>query len=77
LEKLADGAQWRLEDDAIAKRPKGFHQANTYTSPEGFTEVPRQYIVTSHSADRDFATYAANSYSSAIAIQELIKKRGF
>lgn len=39
--------------------------------------MPRRYTVPSHSTDQDFETYAANSYSSAIAIQELMKKRGF
>ncbi|TYZ67524.1 hypothetical protein PybrP1_004650 [[Pythium] brassicae (nom. inval.)] len=77
LAQTADGAQWRLEDDLPAHRPQGFHQRDQYSSPEGFPEVPRQYIVPSHSKDQDFATYAANSYSSAIAIQELLKKRGF
>ncbi|KAF1332505.1 hypothetical protein FI667_g3468, partial [Globisporangium splendens] len=77
LTKTADGAQWRLDDDAPAHRPKGYHQQAQYTSPEGFPEVPRRYTVPSHSAGQDFETYAANSYSSAIAIQELIKKRGF
>ncbi|GAB9475970.1 hypothetical protein Gpo141_00013045 [Globisporangium polare] len=77
LSKTAEGAQWRLEDDAQAHRPKGYHQHATYTSPEGFPEVPRRYTVPSHSQDQDYETYAANSYSSAIAIQELLKKRGF
>jgi hypothetical protein len=39
--------------------------------------VPRQYIVTTHSKERNFATYAANSYASAIAVQEDMKTRQF
>ncbi|KAJ0409561.1 hypothetical protein ATCC90586_010072 [Pythium insidiosum] len=77
LSTLQAGAQWRLDDDAVSHRPKGYHQRAVYTNPEGAPEVPRQYIVTSHSHERDFETYAANSYSSAIAIQEGMKKRGF
>ena len=69
-------AQFRLEDDAVAARRKGFHQNEKYTAPEGFPELPRQYVKPSHSKDQDFETYAANSYSSAIAITELLKKRG-
>ncbi|RLN90929.1 hypothetical protein BBJ28_00008736 [Nothophytophthora sp. Chile5] len=77
ITKAADGAKWRLTDDLPAHKRKGFHRHHQYTSPEGFPEVPRQFIVTSHSEDRDYATYPANSYSSAIAVQELMKKRGF
>ncbi|RLN96756.1 hypothetical protein BBJ28_00009703 [Nothophytophthora sp. Chile5] len=77
ITSAADGAKWRLTDDLPAHKRKGFHRHHQYTSPEGFPEVPRQFLVTSHSEDRDYATYAANSYSSAIAVQELMKKRGF
>lgn len=77
LSQVAEGAKWRLDDDMPARKKAGFHRHHQYTSPEGFPEVPRQYIVTSHSKDRNYATYAANSYSSAIAIQEEIKKRPF
>jgi hypothetical protein len=71
-----EAAQFRLDDDEIAYRKKGFHQSDKYTAPEGAPEIPRQYVKPSHSKDQDFATYAANSYSSAIAITELLKKRG-
>ncbi|KAL3672031.1 hypothetical protein V7S43_002695 [Phytophthora oleae] len=77
LSKLADGAKWRLEDDMPAHKKAGFHRHHQHTSPEGFPEVPRQYIVTTHSNDRNYATYAANSYLSAIAIQEEMKTRQF
>lgn len=77
LSKTANGAQWRLEDDAPTYKQKGFHRHHQYTSPEGFPEVPRQFISTAHSNEQDYALYAANSYSSAIAVAEAIKKRGF
>ncbi|EEY57243.1 uncharacterized protein PITG_11071 [Phytophthora infestans T30-4] len=77
LSKVAEGAKWRLDDDLPAQKKVGFHRHHQYTSPEGFPEVPRQYIVTTHSKDQNFATYAANSYSSAIAIQEEMKTRQF
>ncbi|KAG7401084.1 Leucine-rich repeat-containing protein 9 [Phytophthora boehmeriae] len=77
LSTVAEGAKWRLHDDLPAQRKAGFHRHHQHTSPEGFPEVPRQYIVPSHSKEQNFATYAANSYSSAIAIQEEMKKRPF
>ncbi|KAE9023447.1 hypothetical protein PR003_g5227 [Phytophthora rubi] len=77
LSTLATGAKWRLEDDLPAHKKAGFHRHHQYTSPEGFPEVPRQYIVPSHSKEQNFATYAANSYASAIAIQEEMKTRQF
>ncbi|RLN53463.1 hypothetical protein BBJ29_005040 [Phytophthora kernoviae] len=77
LSTVAEGAKWRLDDDLPAHRKAGFHRHHQYTSPEGFPEVPRQYIMPSHSKEQNFATYAANSYSSAIAIQEEMKKRPF
>lgn len=77
LSTLADGAKWRLEDDMPAHKKAGFHHHHQYTSPEGFPEVPRQYIVTTHSKERNYATYAANSYASAIAVQEEMKTRQF
>ncbi|POM63332.1 hypothetical protein PHPALM_21292 [Phytophthora palmivora] len=77
LSTVAQGAKWRLDDDLPGHKKAGFHRHHQYTSPKGFPEVPRQYIVTSHSTDRNFATYAANSYSSAIAIQEEMKSRQF
>ncbi|KAF1788356.1 hypothetical protein GQ600_26417 [Phytophthora cactorum] len=46
LSKLAEGAKWRLDDDLPAHKKVGFHRHHQYTSPEGFPEVPRQYIVT-------------------------------
>lgn len=77
LSKLAAGAQWRLEDDLPAQKKKGYHRHHQYTSPEGFPEVPRQYLVTTHSKEQNYATYGANSYASAIAVAEDFKKRGF
>ncbi|KAL8009561.1 putative leucine-rich repeat domain superfamily [Plasmopara halstedii] len=77
LSQVAEGAKWRLDNDLPAHKTVGYHRHHQYTSPEGFPEVPRQYIVTTHSKDRNYATYAANSYSSAIAIQEEIKTRPF
>ncbi|TMW63651.1 hypothetical protein Poli38472_002592 [Pythium oligandrum] len=77
LTKLQEGAQWRLDDDAVAQRPKGYHSKPLYTASEGFPEVPRRYTVVTHARDRNLDTYAANSYTAAIAIQEGIKTRGF
>ncbi|KAI9923113.1 hypothetical protein PsorP6_002292 [Peronosclerospora sorghi] len=77
LSSVADGAMWRLNDDLPTHKKIGFHRHHQYTSSEGFPEVPRQYIVTTHSKERNFATYAANSYASAIAIQEEMKSRPF
>ncbi|CAI5721958.1 unnamed protein product [Hyaloperonospora brassicae] len=77
LSSLVDGAKWRLEDDLPARKKTGFHRHHQHTSSEGFPEVPRQYIVTTHSQGQNYATYAANSYASAIAIQEEMKTREF
>ncbi|CAI5734280.1 unnamed protein product [Peronospora destructor] len=77
ISSLADNAKWRLQDDMPAHKKAGFHRHHQYTSPEGFPEVPRQYIVTTHSKEQNYATYAANSYASAIAIQEEMKSRPF
>uniref|UniRef100_A0AAV1U113 Uncharacterized protein n=1 Tax=Peronospora matthiolae TaxID=2874970 RepID=A0AAV1U113_9STRA len=77
LSSLADGAKWRLEDDLPAQKKRGFHRHHQHTSSEGFPEVPRQYLVTTHSKEQNYATYAANSYASAIAIQEAMKRRQF
>ncbi|TDH65532.1 hypothetical protein CCR75_007455 [Bremia lactucae] len=77
LSQVAEGAKWRLHDDIPASRKAGFHRHHQRTSPEGFPEIPRQYIVTTHSKNRNYATYAANSYSAAIAVQEEIKSRQF
>ncbi|CAI5723914.1 unnamed protein product [Peronospora effusa] len=77
ISSLADNAKWRLQDDMPAHKKAGFHRHHQYTSPEGFPEVPRQYVVTTHSKEQNYATYAANSYTSAIAIQEAMKSRPF
>ncbi|DBA01178.1 TPA: hypothetical protein N0F65_002313 [Lagenidium giganteum] len=76
LTRTQECAQFRLDDDALAHRKKGHHQHPQYTSPEGFPEVPRQFLAPSHSDGQDYATYGANSYASAIAITEMMKKRG-
>ncbi|RHY51371.1 hypothetical protein DYB26_006636 [Aphanomyces astaci] len=71
----AFNAQNRNVEEASFRRVANHHQQAKYTAPEGFPDVPRQYVKPSHSTERDFATYAANSYTSAIAITELLGKR--
>ncbi|CAH0479700.1 unnamed protein product [Peronospora belbahrii] len=77
ISSVANDAKWRLEDNMPTHKRAGFHRNDQYTSPEGFPEFPRQYIVTTHSKGQNYATYAANSYASAIAIQEEMKTRPF
>ncbi|ETV67705.1 hypothetical protein H257_16170 [Aphanomyces astaci] len=75
LQGAAFNAQNRNVEEASFRRVANHHQQAKYTAPEGFPDVPRQYVKPSHSTERDFATYAANSYTSAIAITELLGKR--
>lgn len=65
----------RLADQTKFERSKTYHQKSTITQPEGQRHLPRQYIVPSHGETRNYATYAANSYSSAIAITDILGQR--
>ncbi|CAK4085654.1 unnamed protein product [Aphanomyces euteiches] len=75
LQVAAFNAQHRVVEEAIGRRAASHHQHPKYTCPEGAPNVPRQYVYPSHSTERDYATYPANSYTSAIAITELLGKR--
>ena len=68
-------ADARLIDEAKWRRPKGFHRQEKYANPEGVPHLPRQFVVSDHSDTSDYKTYAANSYSSAIAVTEIMGKR--
>ncbi|KAF0700226.1 Aste57867_9235 [Aphanomyces stellatus] len=75
LQSAAFNAQNRVVEEREWRRTATHHRDPKYTESEGQVQVPRQYVVPSHSTERDYATYGANSYASAIAITELLGKR--
>ncbi|OQR81959.1 hypothetical protein THRCLA_11260 [Thraustotheca clavata] len=75
LQAAAKNGNARINEEAVWHRSSVAHQAGRFTSPEGYPNVPRQYVKPSHSADRDYATYPANSLSAFIAITDILADR--
>ncbi|KDO26750.1 hypothetical protein SPRG_20547 [Saprolegnia parasitica CBS 223.65] len=75
LQAAHTSAKNRLQEEEVWRRSNTAHQAGKYTSPEGYPDVPRQYVKPSHSTERDYATYPANSLSAFIAITDILGER--
>ncbi|OQR96004.1 hypothetical protein ACHHYP_17341 [Achlya hypogyna] len=75
LQSANSNAKSRVAEEEVWRRATTAHQAGKYTSPEGYPDVPRQYVMPSHSTERDYATYPANSLSAFIAITEILGER--